>query len=228
MEIGRQQRLEEQGFLLCDLKELISEPLYREIKEITPKIKEKEQSKENMHFRGDYFITNKDGRVVPRGFTHPWNEIPEKLNDNKIDWSQKFWEYTRPSVEIKHKFDEISFNIINQCYTSEKYTDWFDIFKSRGLFTLFEEGNLIKEHRDGRNPGRICALMIYLNENWKENDGGELVLIDKQGEKQIITPKYGNIVILDFTKEDNNLSHEVLRVNGEFKRWTYLHFVTLK
>ena len=45
-------------------------------------------------------------------------------------------------------------------------------------------------------------------------------------EETIVLPKLGNYAVLDFTK--NNVTHQVLKVNNNFKRFSYIHFLNLK
>ena len=68
-------------------------------------------------------------------------------------------------------------------------------------------------------------MLLYLNDDWKEGDGGELV-IKNNGKETIVLPKLGNYAVLDFTK--NNVTHEVLKVNNDFKRFSYIHFLNFK
>jgi hypothetical protein len=99
----------------------------------------------------------------------------------------------------------------------------------RDYFTLYQNGDFIDKHRDGKNIGRIAAVLIYMSEpNEYNNNGGELVL---QGEEQNISaqdhvavpPIKGNYVILDF--KEHNPWHTVNCVTGDFKRYCYLAFL---
>lgn len=59
---------------------------------------------------------------------------------------------------------------------------------------------------DGKNRRKISAV-FYLNDEWSENDGGELVVYDEDGnERERILPKAGRAVF--FVSED--VPHEVL------------------
>ena len=85
--------------------------------------------------------------------------------------------------------------------------------------TLYLKNNFIESHIDGLDPNRLCAFLIYLNDDYEEGFGGEIKLEDNK----IIPPIFGNIVILDFTK--NNKKHEVLPVTNEsFKRYALIKF----
>jgi hypothetical protein len=136
---------------------------------------------------------------------------------------QRFWEYDLKDENITKYFDKISVDIGNALYP--KYNVNLNDLDSRGRYMLYENGDLIKMHEDGFDARRLCVVLLYLNDDWKDGDGGELV-IKNNGEKTIVLPKLGNYAVLDFTK--NNVSHEVLKVNNNFKRFSYIHFLNFK
>ncbi len=77
-------------------------------------------------------------------------------------------------------------------------------------YTLYETGSFYKKHLDQfRNNGsRQYSMIMYLNADWKENDGGELRIhhIDSQ---QNISPVNGKSVFF----KSSELEHEVLLTN---------------
>jgi GDP-L-fucose synthase len=88
--------------------------------------------------------------------------------------------------------------------------------------TLYEDGDFICRHRDGDNPGRLCAILIYLSSPEDYNDGGGRLFVSNDEVKEEVLPLIGNYVILDFTK--HNVWHEVEEVKNGFKRFSYLGF----
>ena len=89
-------------------------------------------------------------------------------------------------------------------------------------WALYQEGDFIQFHTDGRNPGRLCVFLIYLSEN--QNDGGgRLIIQDKQTKIHTVEPCRGTFVVLDFTRF--NLSHAVEVVKNNFKRYSFICFV---
>ena len=42
--------------------------------------------------------------------------------------------------------------------------------------TLYTEGCFIENHNDGEQRHRNCVILLYLNNDWKEEDGGEIIL----------------------------------------------------
>ncbi len=74
-------------------------------------------------------------------------------------------------------------------------------------FSLYEIGSFYKKHLDQfqNNSNRKYSMISYLNEDWQENDGGQL-LIYHADSNQKISPEQGKTV---FFKSDE-LPHEVL------------------
>ncbi|RUT72399.1 2OG-Fe(II) oxygenase [Flavobacterium cupreum] len=74
-------------------------------------------------------------------------------------------------------------------------------------YALYEKGDFYLKHLDQfkNNPSRKYSMISYLNSNWQEVDGGEL-LIHQLNNNQKISPTQGKTV---FFKSDE-LVHEVL------------------
>lgn len=74
-------------------------------------------------------------------------------------------------------------------------------------YALYEKGSFYKRHLDQfkNDNKRAFSMIMYLNVNWKEGDGGELCVYFPNHD-QIITPTNGKCV---FFKSDE-LEHEVL------------------
>lgn len=74
-------------------------------------------------------------------------------------------------------------------------------------YSLYEKGDFYLKHLDQfkNNPSRKYSMISYLNANWEESDGGEL-LIHQLNNNQKISPTQGKTV---FFKSDE-LVHEVL------------------
>jgi SM-20-related protein len=77
-------------------------------------------------------------------------------------------------------------------------------------YTLYKEGSFYKKHIDQfrNNDSRQYSMIMYLNDDWKEKDGGELCLHHK-GKLQNISPTNGKMVFF----KSNELEHEVLLTN---------------
>jgi Rps23 Pro-64 3,4-dihydroxylase Tpa1-like proline 4-hydroxylase len=74
-------------------------------------------------------------------------------------------------------------------------------------YSLYEVGGFYKKHLDQfqNNSNRKYSMISYLNENWEEEDGGQL-LIHQTNNDQKISPTSGKTI---FFKSDE-LVHEVL------------------
>lgn len=79
-------------------------------------------------------------------------------------------------------------------------------------YTLYEPGAFYVRHLDRfkNNPGREFSMISYLNENWKESDGGEL-LIHQENHDEKITPTQGKTVFF----KSNELEHQVLPTQAD-------------
>ena len=150
-------------------------------------------------------------------------EREELIKKNNYTEIQRWWEFNPNNEILSNYFDNIAVNIGKQLYSNYDFS--IKDFDSRGNFTLYENKDFIKEHEDGFDSNRLCVVLIYLSDDWKSSDGGELVIKNNK-HSLVLDPKLGNFAVLDFVK--NNVSHEVLKVNGSFKRFTYIHFLNLK
>lgn len=73
--------------------------------------------------------------------------------------------------------------------------------------THYPKGSYYKKHLDqfkDRN-NRLISVLIYLNQNWKEGDGGELKVYEKEGSR-VIKPIANRCVIF----KSDVVEHEVL------------------
>lgn len=110
----------------------------------------------------------------------------------------------------------------------DKITRYFyDIEPSQQLnynsqFTMYSNKCFLQNHKDGYVDGRLCVVLIYLNEEYDESNGGLLIL--NTNEK--VLPKIGNIAIIDLAKFD--IEHQVTEVVGNQNRYCVLSFITLK
>jgi SM-20-related protein len=85
------------------------------------------------------------------------------------------------------------------CYTSISNYEFH--------YTLYEKGSFYKKHLDQfrNNESRKYSMVMYLNNDWKITDGGELCVYP-EGKSHSISPISGKSV---FFKSDE-LEHEVL------------------
>jgi len=88
------------------------------------------------------------------------------------------------------------------CYTGIKDYEFH--------YALYEQGSFYKKHLDQfkNNDSRKYTMIIYLNEDWAQKDGGELCIY-QDGKEQNISPDCGKMVFF----KSNELEHEVLVTN---------------
>ena len=77
-------------------------------------------------------------------------------------------------------------------------------------YAVYEEGSSYKRHRDQfkTDNNRKFSLINYLNDDWLEEDGGQL-LVYQNGTTQSIQPNAQKAV---FFKSDE-MEHEVIKAN---------------
>lgn len=90
------------------------------------------------------------------------------------------------------------------------------LFSFESHFAHYAKGDFYKVHKDAfKGEGnRIISVVVYLNQFWSSDDGGELVIYDKYSSSSSIinnniihvTPSFGTIVV--FLSEE--FPHEVL------------------
>ncbi len=76
-------------------------------------------------------------------------------------------------------------------------------------FALYEEGDFYEKHLDSfkNSKNRIVTTVFYLNDEWKKEDGGELIIYDENGILlSKVVPKSNTLVV--FLSE--KFPHEVL------------------
>ena len=101
------------------------------------------------------------------------------------------------------------------------------LFDFEGHFAIYPEGGFYKPHLD-RHTGtshRLVTAILYLNEDWKSGDGGELKLWTDPGSRegvfQLIEPKMGTLVCFmagDFWHEVLPAKKRRMSITGWFRQ----------
>jgi len=152
------------------------------------------------------------------------NEIFDLLQKNKNVICSQIWFYN-DFARIVPDVDD--FNVFKK-HIDKLVRHYFDFEETQELllfspsFTYYDEGCHLANHSDGTGTGRVCALLIYLNETYDENDGGILVLNNKER----VTPLFANVAIIDLQSFD--IPHMVTKVTGGIGRYAMLTFVKKK
>ncbi|PIB35230.1 hypothetical protein BFP72_07380 [Reichenbachiella sp. 5M10] len=96
--------------------------------------------------------------------------------------------------------DEIKQNLNRYCYLSLSGYEFH--------FAHYPVGTFYKRHLDqfqGRN-NRLISMILYLNEDWKPEYGGQLHLFLEDGREETILPTFGRMVMF----KSDVLEHEVM------------------
>jgi Rps23 Pro-64 3,4-dihydroxylase Tpa1-like proline 4-hydroxylase len=150
------------------------------------------------------------------------SECKTEIDNLKVNIKAQSWLYNsiHRDYKISNIIESIYKKILSGVYEdyigenlySENKINMFDL-------TLYEKNDFIEPHSDGVDPQRLCVILIYLNDDYQEGFGGELVIENKI----IVPPLFGNVAILDFTT--NNPIHSVNHVlDDNFKRFAFIKF----
>jgi len=106
---------------------------------------------------------------------------------------------------------EIFTNIIEDVYPADSYDTNYFI-----NCTMYNKLCYINKHQDGTAGHRLTNILIYLNDDYVDGMGGEIIINDKK-----VNPELGKVAILDFSQ--NNPTHSVTEVLDEnFRRITII------
>lgn len=125
----------------------------------------------------------------------------QKMRGDKIYWMDKSHsnQYEQEFLQLAEDFIE---RLNNTCYTGINGYEFH--------YAVYEEGSFYKRHRDQfqNDSNRKFSLINYLNNNWREEDGGQLLVYQNE-ETQTIEPHAQTAV---FFKSDE-MEHEVSKAN---------------
>jgi hypothetical protein len=82
--------------------------------------------------------------------------------------------------------------------------------------TYYDKDCMFTPHSDGKTIN-LCSIIIYLNRNYDESNGGLLVLNDGY-----VVPEFGNCALMDLSTHD--IKHGVTKVTGGPGRYAILAF----
>jgi len=130
--------------------------------------------------------------------------IEQSIRSDEIKWfdENSTNEYQKEFLKISHQLQDA----INQRF-------YLGLFELEVHFALYAPNAFYKRHLDQHKnqDTRVITLITYLNENWEDEDGGELQLYLKNGKTISVFPKAGTVVC--FFSAD--YEHEVLPAKRE-------------
>ncbi len=147
--------------------------------------------------------------------------------------NKKKEEILKDTSIVKEDFFQIwLFNHINDDTLKKLYDKitkyFFDLDESEELnieinSTFYNKGCFLKDHIDGKSPVKnYASILIYLNENWNEMDGGNLILTGEDKSVQKVIPEFGTIAMIDLQNFD--IHHQVEEITADVDRYTIISF----
>jgi len=213
--------LKETGYCSFDLKDF-DESLFKYIekyKSSTELSRKENYTSLRADFTGDYWTKIYGNINTDMGSFEAANNKKEKIlaeikNTNK-DMFQ-IW-----------LFHDVSDNNLKKVY--DKITKhFFDLDDSEELSielssTLYNDRCFLHDHIDGKSPVKnYASILIYLNENWNQEDGGNLIL---RGDDKIdykVVPEFGRVAMIDLQNFD--IYHAVEKVINNKERCCLIAF----
>ena len=79
-------------------------------------------------------------------------------------------------------------------------------------FAIYEKGDFYETHLDAfkNSKNRVVTTVYYLNDEWRENDGGELIVYDENNKKIAKVMPDANTLVVFMSEK---FPHEVLSAN---------------
>jgi SM-20-related protein len=123
------------------------------------------------------------------------------LRSDKIYWLDKSHNDVHENAFFE-LMDSFVLHLNQTCYTGITGYEFH--------YAMYETGSFYKKHLDQfkSNKSRAFSMIMYLNTNWKEADGGELCIYHDDF-TQTISPQQGKCVFF----KSSELEHEVLLTN---------------
>jgi Rps23 Pro-64 3,4-dihydroxylase Tpa1-like proline 4-hydroxylase len=221
-------KFREQGYLYDSLEnytDLFSFEDFKEIKSFIDSNDIKRYSRYDYWFKYDdlsyieqlhydtYLLRDKDLNTADKMFALAHRYQIKKMQEDGILPTWVFG--TNCNTEIINKINnrvlsKFQKNFVEKYYSEKNYTDFENDFRLQ----FYDEGCEIKLHDDGKSEKRICVFLYFLNNEWSTDNGGRLIVYDKNNEPIPINPVFPNFAVLD---SDVNLFHEVEKVLKDTK-----------
>jgi SM-20-related protein len=143
-----------------------------------------------------------DGLMTAAGIgNEAMKDTNQKMRGDKIYWMDKHHDNVFEQAFLQQIEDFID-RLNKTCYTGINGYEFH--------YAVYEEGSSYKKHKDQfkNDSNRKYSLINYLNENWLEEDGGQLRMYQENGVQQV-SPIAQTAV---FFKSDE-MVHEVMVAN---------------
>lgn len=143
-----------------------------------------------------------DGLMVAAGIGNNLvKDAGQKIRSDKIYWMDKSHDniFEQEFLQLAEDFIE---RLNGTCYTGINAYEFH--------YAVYEEGSFYKRHKDQfqNDSNRKYSLINYLNTNWQEADGGQLLVYQKE-EVQKIIPHSQTAVFF----KSGEMEHEVTKAH---------------
>ncbi len=128
-------------------------------------------------------------------------DATQQMRTDKIYWLDKAHNNAFENEFLDHIENFISY-LNSTCYAGINAYEFH--------YAVYEEGSFYKRHKDQfkNDANRKYSLIIYLNENWLEADGGQLAVYDNAVVRHIL-PQSQTAVLF----KSDETEHAVLKAN---------------
>lgn len=216
--IEAKEHLHKKGYCSFNIADL-SEELFNIVN--VHKCDNLKSERENMTFlRADFSEATGEPNINSNYNTF---ENANKIKDEKLSSLKKhdivqMWLYGYPdegNEQLRKLYTELT-----------KY--FYDIDDSVQLnldisISLYNKGCFLNDHIDGKSPVKnYASMLVYLNKDWKAEDGGNLILRGDDGIDYKVVPEFGTVAIIDLQNFD--IYHQVEQVVNDVERYTIICF----
>ena len=143
-----------------------------------------------------------DGLMTAAGIgNEATKDANQKMRGDKIYWMDKRHDNIYEQMFL-HQIEDFIDRLNKTCYTGINGYEFH--------YAVYEEGSSYKKHKDQfkNDSNRKYSLINYLNENWLEEDGGQLSVYQENGVQQI-SPIAQTAVLF----KSDEMVHEVMVAN---------------
>jgi len=126
-------------------------------------------------------------------------QLNQQIRNDKTQW-----------ISEKHPVEQIYLHMMEQCRVALNQRLFLGLRDVEAHFAHYETGSFYQRHIDAfrGQSNRVVSSVFYLNPDWSNDDGGELLIYQPDGDKVLCTvnPQFGSMVL--FLSEQ--FPHEVL------------------
>ena len=128
-------------------------------------------------------------------------DASQQMRSDKIYWMDKKHNNVFENEFLQHAEDFIE-RLNSTCYTGINAYEFH--------YAVYEEGNFYRRHKDQfkNNDNRKFSLITYLNNDWLQEDGGQLQVYQNEVMQQI-QPHAKTAVLF----KSDETEHEVIKAN---------------